>query len=111
MPELPPQSPARVGDAPDAAPARLMSRKSQLVADMAATVRVRWVPTVSDCRNTRRTADAPAQVRVPEIVQAPLKEIDEIPLALEGEVAVKLLKLVPAGMFHPYAPVLINDTL
>ena len=65
IPELPPQSPARVGDAPDAVPARLMSRKSQSVAEMLLTVSVRWVPMVSERKKTRRTADAPAQLSVP----------------------------------------------
>ena len=73
MPVLPPQLPARVGDAPDAAPARLMSRKSQSVAEMALTVRVRGVPMVSERKKIRRTAVAPAQVSVPLIVWFALK--------------------------------------
>ena len=68
MPVLPPQSPARVGDAPDAVPARTMSRKSQSVAEILLTVRVRGVPMVPDCKKIRRTADAPAQVSVPLMV-------------------------------------------
>ena len=68
IPELPPQSPARVGDAPDAVPARVMSRKSQSVAEMALTVSVRGVPMELERKKMRRIADAPAQVSVPLIV-------------------------------------------
>jgi len=62
---LPPQSPARVGALPAAAPAIVMSRKSQSAADKFATVRVRGVPVVFDRRVTRLIALAPAQVKVP----------------------------------------------
>ena len=78
MPELPPQLPARVGDAPDAVPARVMSRKSQSVAEMALTVSVRGVPMVLELKKMRRTADAPAQVSVPLMV------IDGTPIAREA---------------------------
>ena len=93
MPVLPPQSPARVGDAPDAAPARLMSRKSQSVAEMALTVRVRGVPIMLDCKKMRRTADAPAQVSVPLIVEFALK-FSLLRLADAAALIVKLLKLI-----------------
>ena len=48
MPLLPPQFPALVGDAPAAAPARVMSRKSQSFAERVATVRVRTAPITLD---------------------------------------------------------------
>ena len=89
MPVLPPQSPARVGDAPDAAPARIMSRKSQSAAEMALTVRVRGVPMMPDCKKMRRTADAPAQVSVPLMVWLAEKETVIIP-ADDGAVIDKL---------------------
>ena len=68
MPLLPPQSPARVGDEPAAVPAIVMSRKSQSSADRLLTVNVRVVPMVSERRKIRRTAVAPAQVKVPVMV-------------------------------------------
>ena len=68
IPEFPPQSPARVGDEPAAAPAIVISRKSQSVAERVPTVRVRVVPRTLDLRNTRRTAVAPEQVKVPVMV-------------------------------------------
>ena len=71
IPELPPQSPARVGDEPAAVPAIVMSRKSQSVADSVLTVSVRVVPRVSERTKMRRTAVAPAQVRVPVMVWLP----------------------------------------
>jgi len=89
MPVLPPQSPARVGDAPDAVPARLMSRKSQSVAEIELTVRVRGVPIVPDRKKMRRTADAPAQVSVPLIVWSAEKRTTRIP-ADDGAVIDKL---------------------
>ena len=111
MPVLPPQSPARVGDAPDAAPARLMSRKSQSVAEMALTVRVRGVPIVSDCKKMRRTAVAPAQVSVPLIVWLPEKTYKVIPAALL-EANVKLLNVfTPVIVAAKIEPGFIIDTL
>lgn len=89
MPVLPPQLPARVGDAPDAVPARIMSRKSQSVADRLLTVNVRVVPMVSERRKMRRTAVAPAQVRVPVMVWLAEKETAIIP-ADDGAVIDKL---------------------
>ncbi len=91
MPVLPPQSPARVGDAPDAAPARVISRKSQSVAEMALTVSVRGVPMVSDRKKMRRTAEAPAQVKVPLTVWFAEKVTGRIPKFLG--VIVMLLKV------------------
>ena len=69
MPELPPQSPALVGELPVAAPVTMMSRKSQSVAEeIALTVRVRAVPNVFERRNNLFVADEPAQVSVPYII-------------------------------------------
>ena len=68
MPVLPPQSPARVGDAPDADPARIMSRKSQSSAEIALAVSVRGELVELDRRKMRRTADAPEHVSVPLMV-------------------------------------------
>ena len=68
MPELPLQSPARVGDIGAAAPAIVMSLKSQSVADTAAAVIVLDVPIVSEYTAIRFTALAPATVRVPVTV-------------------------------------------
>lgn len=108
---LPPQSPARVGDAPDAVPARLMSRKSQSVAEMALTVRVRGVPMVLDCKKMRRTADAPAQVRVPVIVWFSEKENNIYP-AVDGAAHEKSLKvLLPEIVVVPPCVVLVNEIL
>lgn len=73
MPLLPPQSPARVGEAGLAAPARVMSRKSQSVADRAPTVSVRGVPMALDAMNTRRRTVAPAHVKVPVTTWLALK--------------------------------------
>ena len=108
MPALPPQLPARVGDAPDAVPARFMSRKSQSVAEMLLTVSVRWVPMVLDCKKMRCTADAPAQVSVPLMVWSAEKESMVIP-ALAGAVTVKLLNV----LFPPkeLEPVVFSVTL
>ena len=92
MPELLPQFPALVGDEPDAVPAIEISRKSQSVADKELTVNVRCVPIVFDWRNTRRTADAPAQVSVPFTVMFPLIGSALIPVEAGG-VTVKLLKV------------------
>lgn len=103
MPVLPPQSPARVSDAPDAAPARLMSRKSQSVAEMALTVRVRGVPMVSERKKMRRTADAPAQVSVPLIVWS-AENMKFIKPAGAGAVQVKLL-----NVFKPVIELLVGD--
>ena len=79
-------------DAPDAAPARVMSRKSQSVAEMLLTVSLRGVPIVLDRKKMRRTADAPAQVRVPLMVWGPLKLHCIWPSAA-GAVNVKLLNV------------------
>jgi hypothetical protein len=65
IPLLPPQSPPRVGEIGAAAPAIVMSRKSQLVADTAAQVRVRVAPIVLERTKPRAIADEPAQVKVP----------------------------------------------
>ena len=92
MPVLPPQLPARVGDAPEAAPARVMSRKSQSSAEMLLTVSVRGVPIVLELKKTRRTAVAPAQVSVPFMVW--LAENDNAVIAADaGAVIVKLLNV------------------
>lgn len=103
MPVLPPQLPARVGDAPDAAPARIMSRKSQSSAEMALTVRVRGVPMVLDCKKMRRTADAPAQVSVPLMVWF-AENMKFIKPADAGAVQVKLL-----NVFTPVIELLVDD--
>ena len=93
MPVLPPQSPARVGDAPDAAPARVMSRKSQSSAEILLTVSVRGVPMALELKKTRRTADAPAQVSVPlMVIDSTLIEREAIP-ALAGAGKVRLLNV------------------
>ena len=110
MPALPPQSPARVGDEPAAVPAIVMSRKSQSVADRLLTVSVRGVPSVSERKKMRRTAVAPAQVRVPLIVQFPPKAKKEIP-AEAGAVNVRLLKVFAPETVHPTAEVDVKDTL
>ena len=68
IPELPPQSPARVGDPPAAAPAMVISLKSQSCADNVATVRVLGVANTLERSQILRTAVAPAHVRVPLIV-------------------------------------------
>ena len=69
MPVLPPQSPARVGVDPAAAPASVMSRKSQSEAVTAAAVMVLVVPMVSERINTRCVALEPEVERVPFTVQ------------------------------------------
>jgi hypothetical protein len=97
MPVLPPQSPARVGDAPDAAPARAMLRKSQSVAEMLLTVSVRGVPVLADSKKIRRTADAPAQVSVPLIVWL-AEKVHPIRPADVVEVKLKLLKVFTPEM-------------
>ena len=91
MPELFPQSPALVGDVPDAVPEITMSRKSQSVADKELTVNVRCVPIVSERRNIRLITDAPAQVNVPLMVW--LLNIDRSAIPVAGAVIVKLLKV------------------
>ena len=90
MPVLPPQLPARVGDAPDAAPARVMSRKSQSLAEMLLTVSVRGVPIVSERKKMRRTGDAPAQVSVPLMVWLAANLRKLMPVEL-GAVKLRLL--------------------
>ena len=93
MPVLPPQSPARVGEEPAAAPARLMSRKSQSVAEMLLTVSVRRVSMVLEVRKMRRTAVAPAQVKVPLIVELAAKETERMP----DDVGAVMLRLLNVG--------------
>ncbi len=113
MPVLPPQSPARVGDAPDAAPARLMSRKSQSVkasTEMLLAVRVRGVPMVSERKKMRRTADAPAQVSVPLMVWLAAKVTGRI-LADDGAVIDKLLNVFVPVIVLAELPVPVKDTL
>ena len=99
MPELPPQLPARVSELPAAAPATVMSLKSQLVAEIALTVSVRTVPNALDRRNTLFTADEPAQVSVPFMVW--LSEIEAVikPEESSGAVIVRLLNV--------FAPVIV----
>ena len=92
-PELPPQSPARVGDEPAAAPAITMSLKSQSVAERVPTVRVRWEPSVSERKKMRRVAVAPAHVRVPVTVAFPPMLNVVIPTPAGGEI----VKLVNVG--------------
>ena len=92
MPELPPQSPARVGDDPAATPAIVMSLKSQSVADKVLTLSVRVVTRVSERTKMRRTAVAPAHVRVPEMVLFAAKVYCFKP-ADAGAVRVKSLKV------------------
>ena len=92
MPLLPPQLPARVGEEPAAVPAMVMSRKSQSVADRVPTVRVRVVPRVLERTKMRRTAVAPATVRVPVMVWFPTKANCVKPAEVEA-VNVKLLNV------------------
>lgn len=68
IPEFPPQSPARVGEDPAAAPKMAMSLKSQSFADIAAAVIDRCVPSVFENTNKRLFAAAPATVNVPLII-------------------------------------------
>lgn len=65
IPELPPQSPALVGEVPAATPAIVMSLKSQSLADNVAAVMVRVVPMVSERTKPRACTEEPAQVNVP----------------------------------------------
>ena len=81
-----------MGDEPAAVPAMVMSRKSQSSADKLLTVNVRVVPRVSERTKTRRTAVAPAQVRVPVIVLLPPKTTCVRP-ADAGAVMVMLLNV------------------
>ena len=90
-PELPPQSPARVGEPPAAVPAIVMSLKSQSSADRVPTVRVRVVPTVLLRNMILRTADAPATVRVPVMVWSAVKDTWRRPA---GAVIDRLLKVL-----------------
>ena len=102
MPVLPPQLPARVGDEPAAAPAIVMSRKSQSVADRLLTVNVRGVPMVLERKKMRRTAVAPATVNVPVIVWPAEKitvrnpEAGAVTTMLLNVLASLIIKEVPA---------------
>jgi hypothetical protein len=72
MPLLPPQFPTRVGDDPAAAPAIVMSLKSQSLIDRFATFSVLVNPIVADppedLKNILLTGVAPDTVRVPVTV-------------------------------------------
>ena len=107
MPEFPPQLPARVGEAGLAAPANVISRKSQSAAEIVPTVRVREVPNTSEDINTRRFAVAPAQVRVPVIIWLALK-LKGISPADDGAVNVKLVNVL-APTIAPMETVLVLD--
>jgi hypothetical protein len=68
IPELPPQSPALVGEAPAAEPAIVMSLKSQSFAEIALAVIVLVVPIVSERTKALAIAEEPATVKVPVTV-------------------------------------------
>ena len=110
MPLLPPQSPARVGEEPAAVPVMAMSLKSQSVALSVPTLRVRWVPRVSERTKMRRTGEAPATVRVPVMVWLALN-VQPIRPAAAGAVRVKLLKVLAPVTTCVTAVVPVNDTL
>ena len=110
MPVLPPQLPALVGDEPAAAPAIVMSRKSQSVADRLLTVSVRVVPRVLERTKMRRTAVAPAQVSVPLMVLLDKNETEVKP-AVDGAVTVRLLKVFAPVTEFACADVLVKDKL
>lgn len=111
MPLLPPQSPPRVGEMGAAAPAMVMSWKSQSVADTAAQVRVRVVPIVSERTKPRAIADEPAQVKVPLTVRLPAMDswVTPVPLAIN----VRLLKVVSSEpvIKRVETVTLVNETL
>ena len=111
MPVLPPQLPALVGDDPAAAPAIVMSRKSQSCADKLLTVSVRVVPRMLERKKMRRTAVAPATVRVPVMVWLALN-IRPLSPALDGALNVSVLNVfAPFIVGDSDALVLENDTL
>jgi len=110
MPALPPQSPALVGDEPAAAPRISMSLKSQSWADKVPTVRSRCVPRVSERKKTRRTAVAPATVRVPVIVLL-AANVHCINPAVAGAVIVKLANVFAPAIATVFADVLVKLTL
>ena len=97
MPVLPPQLPARVGDDPAAAPAIVMSRKSQSVADKLLTVSVRVVPRVLEYAKIRRTGVAPSTVSVPLIVKL-CERISTFRPAAEVAVNVKELNVIEVAV-------------
>jgi hypothetical protein len=109
MPLLPLQSPARVGDAPAAAPANVISLKSQSVAEMAAAVIVRVVPIVLDSTKIRLLADAPSTVNVPLTVWFALKTRFFI-FALVAE-TVKLLNVFVPVIIGPVGKLPVLETL
>ena len=76
IPELPPQSPALVGEAPAAEPAIVMSRKSQSFAEIALAVIVRVVPRVFERTKHLAVAEEPAQVNVPLMIWFALVNIE-----------------------------------
>ena len=87
-----------------------MSRKSQSVADSVLTVRVRVVPSVFERKKMRRTADAPATVRVPLMVWSPPSESCIKP-AEAGAVTVRLLNVHDDEIVFVDAVVPVNATL
>ena len=109
IPVLPPQSPALVGDDPAAAPAIVMSRKSQSSADKLLTVSVRVVPRTGENKKPRRTAVAPATVRVPVMVWLSEKMRCCIP-ALVGAVKTKFLNVFAPATVFMVVPVFVNST-
>jgi hypothetical protein len=87
-----------------------MSLKSQSVADKVLTVSVRVVPRVSERRKMRRTAVAPAHVKVPEMVLFAAK-VNCIKPGDAGAVRVKLLNVFAPVTAWVTAVVPVKDTL
>lgn len=109
MPLLPPQSPPRVGEIGAAAPAIVMSRKSQSFADTAAAVIVRDVPIALERTNPRWLADEPAQVKVPLTVWLALMCSSLIPVPLAA--SVRLLKVFSPESVRIPTKVLVKEKL
>jgi len=87
-----------------------MSLKSQSVALSVPTLRVRWVPRVSERTKMRRTVEAPATVRVPVMVWLAPKT-QPIRPAAAGAVRVRLLKVLTPVIERFTAVVPVKDTL
>ena len=92
-----------------AAPAMVMSRKSQSVADTAAQVMVRDVPIVPERTKPRAIADEPAQVNVPLTVWSAAIDSWLSPVALASNV--RLLNVFAPVIERVPTAVLVKETL
>ena len=98
-----------MGEIGAAAPAIVMSRKSQSSADTAAAVIVRVVPMVFERTKPRAVADEPAQVKVPLTVWSSAMDSWLRPVALAF--SVRSLKVFAPVIERVPTDVLVKETL